>query len=358
MTTLPPWQLKHGTGFNPANGPRYIENKSVDQSVVEEFLSHSAKANHWTNFGPVSQMLEERLAEILRLPADLRVIVCSNATVALHTLIAMHHHIHSKALRWVTSAFGFYSSCDGILHTADIADCNEDGMLDLDLLNPNEFDGLIVTNIFGQHRELAEYQAYANKHQKLLVIDAAMAFHSGNHIANECISLHHTKPWGFGEGGCAIIEEQHADLFRDMLSFGHKLPNSSINRLASNGKISDVASAYILMRLNRIDEIQESYQEQHLRIKSIGESLGLKILGGKSTHPGIPANVPFLLPHPATLAADPLVPARKYYSPLAATPMASNIYSRIVNIACHSDMMAIPDYLIKHFLEDQMLEHS
>lgn len=358
MTTLPPWQLKQGTGFNPANGPRYIENKSVNQRVIEELLAHSARANHWTNFGPVSQLLEERLTEQLGLSDNLRVIACSNATVALHTMVAMQHHLHSKALRWVTSAFGFYSSCDGILHSAEIADCNQHGLLDLNSLDPSEFDGMIVTNIFGQHRELSEYQTYADKHRKILLIDSAMGFHSNNHIANECISLHHTKPWGFGEGGCAIVEEQHADLFRDMLAFGHHSPNTPINRLASNGKISDIACAYLMMRLQEIDKIRDSYQEQFLRIKTIGAKLGLNVLGGNASHPGIPANVPFLLPHPTNLASDPLVPARKYYLPLADTPTASDIFSRIVNVACHSEMMALPDRLIEDFLENQMLVHA
>lgn len=357
MTTLPPWQLKHAAGFSPANGTRYIENKSANQRVIEELLSHSTTANNWTNFGRVSQLLEERLTELLGLSDNLRVIAFSNAKVALHTLVAMLNYPHSKALRWVTPVFEFYSSCDGILHSAEIADCNQHGMLDLNSRDPSKFDGMFVTNIFDQHRELSEYQTQADKHKKILLIDSAMGFHSDNHIANECISLHHTKPWGFGEGGCAIVEQQHADLFRDMLAFRHHSLNTPINRLASNGKISDIVSAYLMMQLQEIDLIRDSYQEQFLQIKTIGAKLGLNVLGGNASHPGIPAHAPFLPPRTTHLASDPLVPAHKYYSPLAATPTASDIFSRIENFARHSEMMALSDRLIESLLENQMLAH-
>ena len=342
--------------FNFANRPRYVENKPVDRPSVEKLLALSAEANHWTNFGPVSQLLETELTRLLGLPDHLHAIVCSNATVALHTLAAMHQHLEKKPIRWVSSAFGFYSSCNGTLQSAQIVDCNTHGMLDLDSLDPDQFDGMVVTNVFGQYQDLTEYQTYAKTHKKVLLIDGAMAFHHGQHVANECISLHHTKPWGFGEGGCAIVHKEHSPLFRDLLAFGHAVPHAPINRLASNGKISDVACAYILMRLQSVGEIRERYQKQFERITAIGSGLGLTSLGPCSSHPGIPSNVPLLFPRSVILPHEPTVPARKYYFPLTATPIATSIYHRIVNVACHSDMMQFSDGLIEEFLHRLMTQ--
>lgn len=338
-------------GDDSTTPPRYIENKAVDHAQIQDLLSISAKANQWSNFGPLCHMLEAQLAAQLDIPPHLAVVACSNATVALHTLVSMHEHLRGRPLRWVTCAFGFYSSCDGVLHSAEFVDCNPQGLLDLDLLNPDDFDGFIVTNIFGQTKDLAPYQRFAEKHQKILLTDSAMDFQSGGHIGNECISLHHTKPWGFGEGGCAIVEKEHAALFRDMLAFGHMQPSSPINRLATNGKISDIACAYLIMRLQQSAEVRRTYLEQFHRIASIGRGLGLGVLGDVQDHPGIPANVPFLFDRPTELPAEPSIPARKYYFPLDAQPVAQDIYQRIINVACHTDMARIPDAAIKAFLE-------
>ena len=82
-----------------ASPPRYVENKSVDHDMVKDLLSVSAKANQWSNFGPLSRMLEERLAQLLAIPDHLCVVVCSNATVATHMIAAMHQCLIGKPLR-------------------------------------------------------------------------------------------------------------------------------------------------------------------------------------------------------------------------------------------------------------------
>ncbi len=329
---------------------RYIENKPLDMHTVSKLLEVSERANHWSNFGPLSTLLENTLAEQLKLPDQLRVVACANATIALHTLAAMHQTLADQPLRWASSAFGFYSSANGILHDAHIVDCNTNAMLDLDKLDPNRIDGLIVTNVFGQLANIDDYQHYAQKHNKLLLVDSAMAFHPGNHIANECISLHHTKPWGFGEGGCAIVHQDNEQLFRSLIAFGHSKPSDPINRLAVNGKISEIACAYILMRLQQMQDLKTEYHKQYQRIVAIAKRLDLTILANVQEHPGIPASVPLLLPKATALPNDCELPIRRYYYPLIATQQATAIYNRIVNMPCHSDIAACSDQNIENVL--------
>jgi dTDP-4-amino-4,6-dideoxygalactose transaminase len=336
---------------NTSNTIKYVENKQINKASVDRHLLTTAAANQWTNFGPLSRQLEARLSEILALDDSLRVVACCNATIALHALISMHSTLHCRSLNWITSAFGFYSSSDGVLAKAVILDCDDDAMLDINEASNKQFDGMIATNVFGQKHEMENYHEYAQKHDKILIIDSAMGFQAGGHIANECISLHHTKPWGFGEGGCAIIHKDNEKLFRSLISFGHDNYDSPINRLAINGKISDIACAYLLMWLEEYDKLKQDHNEQYQRISSIGLECGLSILANTISHPGIPSNVPLLLPKAIKSIPSIGIPFGRYYYPLSNQSRAINIYNRIINIPCHRELRRISNAEIKASLE-------
>lgn len=329
---------------------RYIEDKPCDMAAIAEILKECELSNHWANFGPVSRRLEAAIADALNLDDGLRVVMCASGTAALHGIINMHETLAGKNLRWVTSAFGYYSAIQGPLRDAEVTDCNSDGMLDINNLDPANIDGLIVTNTFGQASNLDVYYRYAAAHGKILCVDAAMAFGSHRHGANECISFHHTKPWGFGEGGCAIVTAEHEELFRSMICFGHQA-QQDINRRATNGKISDVSCAFGLARLRQMETLGEVYRQQYQRIAVLGRKVGLAILAGLDEHPGIPASVPFLTPLPMDNFKHPVLPTGRYYHPLADTLQAFDIYRRILNVPCHPGMAALSDTELKSALE-------
>lgn len=329
---------------------RYIEEKPLDMLAIAEFLSVSEKANHWTNFGPVSRQIEAKIAKALNLDEGLRVVMCASGTAAMHGIINLHETLAGKDLRWVTSSFGYYSSIQGPLKNAEIKDCDENAMLDLDSLDPNAFDGMMVTNIFGQSNDLDKYYRYAAFHGKILCVDAAMAFGSHRHGANECISFHHTKPWGFGEGGCAIVTAEHENLFRSLICFGHE-DGEEINRRATNGKISDISCAFGMVRLQQMEALGEEYRAQYERIAKIGRQVGMGILSDVDKHPGTPASVPFLTPLPLEDFKHSVLPTGRYYHPLTRSEKAFDIYSRIVNVPCHPGMAQLSDQEIKEALE-------
>ncbi len=329
---------------------RYIEDKPLDLIAVGEFLKASEASNHWANFGPVSRQIEAAIAKALNLDESLRVVMCASGTAAMHGIINLHETLAEKDLRWVTSSFGYYSSIQGPLRNADVSDCDDDGMLDLAELDPTTFDGMVVTNTFGQKKSMDKYLRYAAAHGKILCVDAAMAFGSHQHGANECISFHHTKPWGFGEGGCAIVAAEHENLFRSIICFGHE-PGEEVNRRASNGKISDVSCAFGMMRLQQMETLGGQYREQYRRIARIGRQVGLGILSDVDEHPGIPASVPFLTPLALEDFKDPVVPTGRYYHPLTKAEKAFDIYDRIVNVPCHPGMAKLTDPELKKALE-------
>lgn len=329
---------------------RYVEEKQTDMAAIAELLKECEISNHWTNFGPISRRIEHEIAKTLKLDDGLRVVMCSSGTAALHGIISLHETLAEKDLRWVTSSFGYYTTIQGPLKDATIVDCDENAMLDLDKLDPRTFDGFIVTNIFGQESNLDKYYRYAATHGKIVCVDAAIAFGSHKHSANECISFHHTKPWGFGEGGCAIVAAEHENLFRSMICFGHE-PGQDINRRANNGKISDIASAFGLIRLKDMEGKGKIYQEQYRRIAALGRKVGLSILGNVDEHPGIPASVPFLTPVPLKDFKHTIIPTGRYYHPLSNTPMAHEIYDRIINVPCHPGIASLSDDDIEKALE-------
>ncbi len=329
---------------------RYIEDKPLDMVAAAEYLQASEAANHWTNFGPVSRQIEAAIAQRLKLDENLRVVMCASGTAAMHGIISLHETLAGKDLRWVTSAFGYYTTIQGPLSQAEVADCDENALLDLDKLDPASFDGMIVTNVFGQTANMDKYYRFAATHGKILCMDAAMAFGSHRHGANECISFHHTKPWGFGEGGCAIVAAEHEALFRSLICFGHE-EGEAINRRANNGKISDISCAFGLVRLNQMDTRAEEYREQYRRIAVIGRQVGMGILSDVCDHPGVPANVPFLTPLPLDDFKHPTLPTGRYYYPLDESDTAMDIYNRIVNVPCHPGMASLSDQEIKSALE-------
>lgn len=329
---------------------RYVEEKQVDMLEVAGLLESCKLANHWTNFGPISRQIEHEIEQTLGLDDSLRVVMCSSGTAALHGIISLHETLAEKDLRWVTSSFGYYTAIQGPLRNAEIVDCDENAMLDIDKLDPRSFDGFIVTNVFGQEENLDKYYRYAATHGKIVCVDAALAFGSHKHSANECISFHHTKPWGFGEGGCAIVAAEHEHLFRSLICFGHEA-GQEINRRANNGKASDVASAFSLVHLQQMKEKGAIYKEQYKRIAALGRKVGLSILGNVDEHPGIPASVPFLTPVPLEDFKHPVIPTGRYYHPLTQTPTAFDIFDRIINVPCHPGMASLSDEDIEKALE-------
>ncbi|MEO0322482.1 MAG: DegT/DnrJ/EryC1/StrS family aminotransferase [Myxococcota bacterium] len=314
----------------------------MDLEVVGKHLERSRRANHWTNFGPVAADFERAVATFVDLDPGLRVVGCANATLALHALAEMYATRAGRDLRWAVCSFGYYSTVDGPLRSSIAIDCDEGAMLDLALIEPDEIDGLIVTNIFGQARELEAYRAFARRHDKILLVDAAVALGSHPHGPDEAISFHHTKPWGFGEGGCAIVSAEDEELFRSLIIFGHA-PGTKINRRATNGKLSDPSAAFLLMRIAQMRRLGVAYREQYERMLALGRRAGLTPVPGGESHAGIPASVPLLLPAPGPFE-HPLLPSRRYYHPLSDdTPQAWSIYRRIVNVPCHAEMRFVSD---------------
>lgn len=335
----------------------FIENKAYDHSRMGELLQLSVAANHHANGGPVTALLERMVAKKLGLPAHRRVIALNNGTAALHLAADMHRHAAGgRPLRWVTSAFSFFSVNCGPLGDSLVIDSDRDGRFSLDALRAlpaGAYDGVIYTNVFAQQADWDDVAAFCRENGKAFVVDNATglldrppsAFGRGAPI--ETISAHHTKPWGVGEGGFVLCDESEEELLRNLINFGARLPAAAAP-FASNYKISDLSSAAIIDRLERMPFWSRFYRQQERRMLSLSIDADCGIVPfAQTTVPLSPrAHSAFVAHGTADVGRiRGRIVLRKYYRPLVQTdgkgiptPNATDLYRRCFSLSNAPEM--------------------
>ena len=338
---------------------RFIEDKNPDWVRVEELAKRSVIAGQWTNFGPVQNQLAEAVARILSLNTDRAVVPASSATSALYALAGAYAEEARRSLTWAISAFGFISTTIGpMAGRVRVVDCDKSGLIDLSALSDLSadcWDGLIITDLFGAQLDFSEFFDLCTAAKKPMIIDAAVSFparRAPEVRASEIVSFHHTKPWGFGEGGCAITDAVQGERVRAFLNYGVDA-DPSLAVFAGNGKMSDIAAALILYRLETMPHWSEGYRRQRQRITSLALAEGLEVLVRPAADVVVP-HVPVLARQPVHKADLPPAPfaVEKYYRPLSSDcPVAIDLYSRILNVPCHPGMAEIDDAAIRQFFQ-------
>lgn len=323
----------------------FVERKSIDTARLEAFLRPAELQNRWANRGPLWHILGDAYHRHLRVPKEFRIVPCANGGLALMALAALHASKAQRRLRWVVSAFGFYNTTRGPFFDAQIVDCDDEGLLRIQALqdlDPNSYDGIIVTNVFGLARDFTQYAEHARRHRKILMLDNAAGIGPFlPAIPYQALSLHHTKPYGFGEGGLAVVPAEEADKLLALMEYS-PVEAEDLPYWVGNGKLSELSCAVLLQRLESSPEWAPFYFMQSRRIQAIAHRAGLKPL---MPIPGQTAatSLPFLLPRPVPTTAleNDFFTIGKYYKPLAPLPTATDVYQRIVNIPSHPDMKCV-----------------
>jgi dTDP-4-amino-4,6-dideoxygalactose transaminase len=322
----------------------WVPKKHINYDDVKKYLSESEKTNQFTNGGPVVKILENTVRSLLEIDESKGIVCVSNGTHALHAVVAAFELHENKSLKFVSQSFTFPASAQGYLKTVDIVDIDSEGGLDLSLVN--DCSGIIVTNIFGNVVDIQKYTSWASSNNKYLIFDNAATSYTKYNGINSCnfgnasiISFHHTKPIGFGEGGCIIIDKKYEPYVRRVINFGFEKISIPIwNRVGSNYKMSDVQAAFILQYLSNFYTIVRKHKELTDYFKS------------KTTltfYPNFSSETPFLScfcvltsdsENKLNLLLENGIFARKYYVPLVDTPVANKVYSEILCIPCTVDM--------------------
>jgi dTDP-4-amino-4,6-dideoxygalactose transaminase len=317
-------------------------------AYIAELLEQCVRTNMWANRGPLYHLLAEKYEEHFNLSADLAVTPCANGGIGLEALARYLEIKFDKPIRWVGSSFSFNNLGRGYFNNMHFVDSTKEGIINLKSLEEfglDNFDGFIVTNPFGAWHDFAPCIEFAKKHKKFMVIDNAAGL---NEILPDwpyqSFSLHHTKPYGAGEGGLILSPRDEMDDIYNLLNYG-PIKAAHKKHWINNGKVSDIACAFQIDRLDRVNEWKPLYLEQAARVTEIASKVGLHPLysfDGTTPATSLPFCAETCIRQQDVDAAQHLMLA-KYYIPLADTPNCLDIYHRLVNIPCHPDVALLTE---------------
>ena len=323
----------------------WLNRKDIDFPMVESLLQQSKDRNHYTNFGPLVSKLEDYFRDILKIEEGKACILAGNGSAALHAIGHGMNRKKGKKLKWATQSYSFPSSVQGPFEGTSIVDIDpKDFSLDLSLLKGNE-DGIVVTNLFGLVGDIEKFEKWASDNGKMLIFDNAtvpMTFYKGRNSINygnaTFLSLHNTKPLGFGEGGLIICDREFEEDVRKALNFGFDL--GVWNRNASNLRMSDVSAAFIFQHVKRnFDEYIAHHQKLYTLFLKLIKKAGLKTLPNYGDVDKTFVNC-FTLVYdkPVNIPVFTGSEIKKYYVPLKGTRVAKDLYKRILCIPCHTEL--------------------
>lgn len=337
----------------------WLSYKKINTINVNKYLSLCEETNQYTNIGPVIPLLEKFIRNKFKIDDDKAVIMTSNGTSALHALVGGINTFYDKELQFVTQAFTFPSSNQGILKNSIIVDIDKEGSLDLNELEKLEYDGIIVTNVHGNVSDLKKYIDYCDEHKKILLFDNAATGYTWYNGKNSCnygigsiISFHHTKPFGFGEGGCIIVDRKFEKVIRYTLNFGigYNVNGAYHSVYASNYRMSDINASYVLSYLEEyFDEIINKHTQIYKYFKDNLPSK-FKLYPNFSDETPICSSICLLAEEKINTTDFPFI-ARKYYYPLNKSCQNSNdFYERIICLPCNKDLTESQIKLILQYL--------
>lgn len=337
----------------------FIEKKKIDWYEIKKILQQSEKLNQYANDGPAVKKLENFISQNV-LKKNIKVSLVSSGTSALYMASNYFNLELKNPIRWVVSANGFFSTSIGPFHKSKIIDCNQNGLIDLKILKKlpkKSYDGIVFTNLFGYFSNFKEIINFCEKNNKYLLFDNAASLGTLVNYYDtlkksklnwaEAISFHHTKPWGMGEGGCLIYNNNCIDEKKivSLANFGRSMPKKHKN-LYNNYKISDFSAAIILQRLKKIKFWKKEYIKQCNRIIKLAKISKLKTIVEKNNELSVPGHLPIFFNGIMQFEnlKNKYVVLQKYYQPLDYNcKNAAKFYNQMVSIPCHSGMKKLSD---------------
>jgi len=332
---------------------KWVPKKAVNKYMVDENLKKCEETGQFTNYGPNIHSLEKFVHKNLKIDESKAVICVCNGSIAIHVLSAVFGYEQNKSrpLNWGTQSFTFPPSAQNILDPVTIIDIDKEGGPDLEKV-PDDIEGLIVTNIFGNVVDIQKYTKWSEETHKFLIFDnAATPFtvYKGKNACNyghgSIISFHHTKPLGFGEGGAIIVDKIYEQSVRRLINFGldNHHPTVKWHPAGTNGKMSDISAIYILQYLTKAEDIIVHHH-------ALYEYLHRKLCDKDyvELYPNFSDGTPFVScfclifsEYKDELRKELISKdfyCRKYYKPLSPTPKALEIYNKILCIPCTIDV--------------------
>jgi dTDP-4-amino-4,6-dideoxygalactose transaminase len=240
------------------------------------YLKLIDESQTYSNRGPLVRLLETRYAEKLGVSDASRVVLCSNATVAIQGFLQI-----SDAETWHVPSFTFAAT----VHAA-IQSGKEVLLEDIDpktwMISPGAIkdlktEGMVPVLPFG-----APFRANDFKHIDHLLVDAAASIGGASAWIKDLreswaavFSLHGTKSFGIGEGGLIVFgSKEMANSFRTWMNFGFSGSRESV-MLGTNAKLSEVQAAVGLAVMDGWGVEEDEWRTVRFLTDEISENLGL-----------------------------------------------------------------------------------
>ncbi len=230
-------------------------------------------ANRWySNFGPLAEAFNERLAKTLKVQKEHAVAV-ANGTLGL--TVALQALEVPRGSLCVMPSWTFTATPAAAL-AAGLAPCFVDVESDTQALSPErvksylkqingDVSAVIAVSPFGAPVDTQAWDRFTEETGIPVLIDAAAAFDS---VANGAmrtgrtpvmVSLHATKTLGIGEGGVIVCRNPDTIFrVRRLINFGFESDRRS-HRIAINAKISEYGAAVGMAALDEWEQTREGW---------------------------------------------------------------------------------------------------
>ena len=225
------------------------------------YLRRIDEAQWYTNFGPLSRELEQRLLEELlpRGARTLHVTSVSNCTAGLElALLALKlppgARVLLPALTFVATATAVVrAGCVPVIADVDAARWVLTPEIARAALHEAKISAVLPVAAFGAPLNPAEWDEFSDDTRLPVLIDAAGAI--GNQGVGEraavAFSLHATKALGAGEGGfVAAADPVLIEQIRRLSNFGIDISTSLVGAAGTNAKLSEYHAAVGLAALD------------------------------------------------------------------------------------------------------------
>lgn len=236
-------------------------------TALAPYIERIDQARWYSNFGPLCQEFEARLAERFGLDAT-QVSAISNATVGIS--LALKAAGAKPGTLCVLPSWTFAASVHAAIDaglTPYFADVGLDGLLTPAIARaaideaPGPVGAIMPVAVCGQPIDPAPWNAFSAETGLPVVIDAAPGFDGakpGNGLS--VVSLHATKVLGVGEGG--FVMSSASDPLAEVrlrANFGF-LGSREAKIVATNGKLSEYAAALGLAGLDEWESRRAAFQ--------------------------------------------------------------------------------------------------
>lgn len=334
----------------------WVSNKNINTESINNKISDCVKTKHFTNNGKNVIELKSKIKSLFNIEDNKEVLLTCNGALGLNTLVAGLNLFYNKKLKWIVQSFTFPCSNQGNLYDSIIIDIDENMGPNMIQLNEkvDEYDGIIVTNCFGASTNIELYEKFCKDNNKILLFDNAASsftkYKNKNHLNYGCgcmVSLHHTKPIGFGEGGFIVFDKELLESMEKIICFGFTQADKyNYNIYANNYKMSEIAAIFIDDYLNNLNHIIEhnkimiNYFIENINNYNLSNKVSL--LKNYSDYKDcLMSTIPIVFNDTQTIDifVQNKIEAKKYYYPLDKTNQNANkLFSNIICLPLNTDI--------------------